>query len=83
MEMSPKEKDGLDALLFGEGVELLNFKCCRGDREDVSADDIKQQIHSALMQRRMDRAWVSDAPPTPGVKRINVRSFVADLMAER
>jgi hypothetical protein len=81
--MVAKEKDGLDALLFGDGAELVDFKCFRGDREDVTEADIKEQIHSAFMQKRMDRAVISGTPPRPGVPTINVRKFVADLMAAR
>ncbi len=80
--MAPKDRDGLDALLFGEGRELVDFKCFRGDREDVTDADIKAQIHSAFMQKRMDRAIVTDDPPSANVATINVRKFVADLMVE-
>lgn len=80
--MAMKEKDGLDALLFGEGVELVDFKCFRGDREDVSEDDLKTQIHSALMQKRMSRATVSNDPPATGVTRVNVRDFLKALSTQ-
>lgn len=80
--MTTKEKDGLDALLFGDGVELVDFKCFRGDREDVTAADIKAEIHSAFMQKRMDRAVISDDPPAPDVKRINVKDFAQKLLLE-
>ena len=80
--MTMKEKDGLDALLFGEGVELVNFKCFRGDREDVSEDDIKTEIHSALMQKRMQRAVVSKDPPSTGAIRVNVKDFLKDLSTQ-
>jgi hypothetical protein len=79
--MLTKEKDALDALLFGEGVELIDFKCFRGDREDVTEAEIKEQIHSAFMQKRMGRAVVADRAPVPQVALINVRKFVSDLMA--
>lgn len=83
MNMPIREKDGLDALLFGEGVELVDFKCFRGDREDVTEADIKEQIHSALMQKRMDRAIVSDDPPAPSVTTINTKHFVEKLLADQ
>jgi hypothetical protein len=78
--MVTKENDGLDSLLFGDGRELVDFKCFRGDREDVSAADIKEQIHSALMQKRMNRATMSETPPRPDVARVNVREFVKGLV---
>jgi hypothetical protein len=80
MEMNAKERDALDVLLFGtDGTELLDFKCFRGDRPDVSEDEIRDQIHSAIMQKRMKRATISADPPRPDVPRTNVREFVQDL----
>ena len=74
------QKDGLDALLFGaEGVDLLDFKCFRGDRPDVDEADIKKQIHSAFMQRKMKRASVSVTAPVPNVPLQDVKEFVAGL----
>lgn len=80
--MTTKEKDGLDALLFQEGIDLVDFKCFRGDREDVSEKEIKEQIHAALMQRKMNRATISDSPPEIGASRVNVREFLKGLPAE-
>jgi hypothetical protein len=78
--MTANEKDGLDALLFGtEGTELVDFKCFRGDREDISEDDIKEQIHSALMQKKMGRAMVSTTAPRPDVAPVSVSQFVRGL----
>ena len=77
----PKEKDGLDALRFGKGVELVDLKCFRGDREDVSEDEIKQQIHSAFMQKRMNRAVIAHDAPRPSVPPIDVQKFVSELMS--
>lgn len=78
--MTAKEKDSLDAFIFGEGRELVDFKCFRGDREDVTGADIKDEIHSALMQKRMNRAHISEVPPRSGVATVNVREFVAGLV---
>ncbi len=69
------ERDCLDATLFGD-TELWDFKCFRGDRTDVSEAEIKQEIHSAFMQRKMKRASVSADAPRPGVPSQNVREFV-------
>jgi len=79
--MTVKETEGLDTVLFGSGRELVDIKCFRGDREDVTGADIKGQIHSALMQKRMNRATISDSPPHSGVTKVNVREFVAGLAA--
>jgi hypothetical protein len=77
--MVAKEKDGIDAFLFAEGTELLDFKCFRGDRTNVSEDDIKAEVHSAFMQRKMKRAVISSEPPKNGVAAQNVRDFVGEL----
>ena len=79
--MVTKEKDGIDAFVFPEeGIELLDFRCFRGDRADVSPEEIKKQIHSAFMQKKMKRAIVSSEPPkAPGAAAQNVREFVAEL----
>lgn len=79
--MTTKEKDGLDAFIFGEGGELMDFKCFRGEREDVSEADIKEQIHSAFMQKKMNRATISEVPPRHDVPNVNVREFVKSLAA--
>lgn len=79
--MVAQDKDGTDAFLFGEGMELLDFKCFRGDRANVTEDDIRKEVHSAFMQRKMKRAVISGTPPTPPVAVAqNVREFVKDLV---
>jgi hypothetical protein len=77
--MTMKEKDGIDAVLFADGVELLDLKCFRGDRQDVTEEEIKAQIHSALMQKKMKRARVSDRAPSPDVSRVNARELLSEL----
>lgn len=81
-KMSARETDGIDAVLFGEGrAELLDFKCFRGDRVDITEDDIRKEIHSAFMQRKMSRAVCSAEPPKANVAAQNVRDFVKSLEA--
>ncbi len=78
--MVAKEKDGIDAFLFGENTELLDFRCFRGDRADVTEDNIKMEVHSAFMQKKMKRAVTSQEPPKPlAVAAQNVRDFVMEL----
>lgn len=78
--MAAKEKDGIDAFLFGENMELVDFKCFRGDRPNVSEDDIKKEIHSAFVQRKMKRAVVSEAAPKPRIVAAQkVHDFVKEL----
>jgi hypothetical protein len=73
------DKDGIDAFVFADGVELADFRCFRGDRADVDPADIKAQVHSAFMQRKMKRATISSDPPTAPGEPQNVREFVAEL----
>lgn len=77
--MTTLEKDGLEVFLFSKGSELLDFKCFRGDRDDISEEDIRKQIHSAFMQREMGRAVVSKEPPSQKVQTVNVKDFVEGL----
>jgi hypothetical protein len=77
--MINKDGDGLDVFLFAEGADLVDFKCFRGDRDDISEGDIRAQIHSALMQRKMKRADISQDPPEAGVAVVDVREFVAEM----
>ncbi|MEQ1929647.1 MAG: hypothetical protein ABL957_03825 [Parvularculaceae bacterium] len=79
--MNAKENGALESLLFGsDGAGVADFKCFRGDRDDVSEDDLRDQIHSALMQKRMKRASISkDAPRKAPIVSQNIREFVKGL----
>lgn len=77
--MAMKEGDGLDGFLFSESAKLEDLKCFRGDRDDITEDDVRTQIHSAFMQRKMKRATVTADPPSWGVEPMDVREFVANL----
>ncbi len=78
--MVAKEIDGVDSFLFGGDHELMDFRCFRGDRADVSPEEIKKQVHSAFMQRKMKRAVISAEPPkAPAAEPQSVQAFVADL----
>lgn len=74
------EEYALDVLLFGvEGEELLDFKCFRGDREDVSPEDIAAAIHSGIMQHKMQPNRASSKAPSLGVEPCDVAEFVKTL----
>jgi hypothetical protein len=78
--MVEKDNDSVDAFLFAENAELLDFRCFRGDRADVSPEDIKREVHSAFVQKKMKRATVSSEPPVPpNVAVQNVKDFVREL----
>ena len=77
--MGTEKKSELGAFLFPEDGQLIDLKCFRGDRDDVSEAEMMEQLHNAQMQRRMKRAVVSARPPVSGVATVNVREFVAEL----
>jgi hypothetical protein len=80
--MANREDDGLDVFLFSKGKTLVDLKCFRGDRPNISEQELRDQIHSAFMQKKMGRAKVSSDAPVASVSPINVRDFIASLAAE-
>ena len=80
--MVTAEECALDVLLFeSKGEELLDIKCFRGDREDVSADDIKAAIHSGIMQHKLQPGLASPRAPALGIEPRDMAEFVGDLPA--
>lgn len=64
----------------GHGEELVNVKFFRGFRDDViTAGEIREQAHRAVMQHRLGAADVSGFAPTSGRNVIDVVEFVATL----
>jgi hypothetical protein len=75
-----KEIDMAECPFSGQGEELVNVKFFRGRRDDViSASEIKEQARSAVMQRRLGTALISDSAPLSPHPVINVTDFVANL----
>lgn len=75
-----QEKDMADCPFSGHGEELVNVKFFRGRRDDViTADEIKEQAHKAVMQRKLGTATVSREAPVSAHPVINVPEFVAGL----
>ena len=75
------ENGALDVLLFdAEGEELLDIKCFRGDRADVTADDIQGQMHAALMHLKMHPDIASAYAPDSGVKPVEMIEFAKGLL---
>jgi hypothetical protein len=78
--MSKREKDALvDCLFSRHDMKLVNVKFCRGTADIISPDEFKREVHSAVLQNRMDRGAASKIPPHSGRKAINLREFVATL----
>jgi len=78
--MVTPEKGALDVLLFDtEGEELLDIKCFRGDREDVSPEDIREQIHFGIMQYKMRPHLATSRSPKSGAAQEDVADLVRGL----
>jgi len=78
--MTNREGSALDVLLFGKGdEELVDIKCFRGDRENVSARDIEQQVHEGIMQHKMHPGRATSAAPRTNVEAVDVARFVERL----
>ena len=78
--MSEHESGKTDCPFSSHGEELINVKFFRGRRDDViTADEIKEQMRSANMQRKLKTATVSREAPRSSHTSINVREFVANL----
>ena len=69
----------LKFLCHGEGHELVNLKFFRGDRVLVAPEELCREVHSALEQRRLNLAVVSQDPPDVEAEPVDVRERVANL----
>ena len=78
--MTTIEECAVDILLFdAKDEKLLDIKCFRGDREDVSAEDIKTAIHSGIMQHKMQPSLASPKAPELGVDARDIVALLKDL----
>lgn len=78
--MAIREGNGLDLLLFGKGdEELVDIKCFRGDRKNVTAADIDRQIQDGILQHKMHPSRASKNAPSTGAELVNVAEFVKRL----
>jgi hypothetical protein len=78
--MSVREECALDVLLFEtDGETLVDIKCFRGGRADVSSEDIKREIHSGLMQYRLQPEMASKSPPKSGISQRDMNDLVRGL----
>lgn len=67
------------SLLAGKHGRLTNIKFFRGDRDLVSAENIEEQMRSALVQKKSGRADVSEKFPDSETKPVDVQTFVSSL----
>ena len=72
------KKSALLSLLFGQDNSLVNIKFFRGEKDVVSEEEFCEQVHSALMQRHIGTAVVSDSFPEEARKR-SAREFVSHI----
>lgn len=77
-----QEHDRLASLLFpeGGGSELVNFKLFRSRRDAVSVEDVRDEIHGALLQAWVAKTicGVTEVPRTEG-KKVNVAELAKNL----
>jgi hypothetical protein len=80
MKMVMQEECALSVLLFdAKDEELLDIKCLRGDRENVSPSDIKAAIHSGIMQHKLQPSLASERAPDLGVTPRDIVDLVKGL----
>ncbi len=74
------EKDGfVAALSLGSKAKLRNIKLCRGDQDVISANELRAQSMSAIMQKRMKSVQSSGEAPRSKQPVVDVRALVSDM----
>ncbi len=77
--MAKHNTEGLLSLIAGKHGNLVNIKLFRGDRELVCAEELENQIRSAILQVKMGQADVScDFPDSKTAPR-DIAELVASL----
>ena len=79
--MASKQTDPLWQFLFAsDDCSLVNLKLFRGDSNDITAQDLNEQVHSALMQVKTGTAQaLDDFPETAEGGQVNVRKLAESL----
>lgn len=66
-------------LCHGEKQKLVNLKFFRGDRDIISTEELCQEAHSALEQKRANLATISRDPPDGDGEPVDVQTVVDSL----
>lgn len=69
----------LTFLCHGDAQKLVNLKFFRGERDLVSPEELCQQVHAALEQKRVGLAIVSEDPPDGEGEPVDVKELVNNL----
>ncbi|MEO1987445.1 MAG: hypothetical protein ABGX47_12500 [Martelella sp.] len=78
--MTSTGKDALWSFLFAsEDCTLVNLKLMRGDSNDVSLSDLRDEVHSALLQARTGAEAVEDFPEESEPLSIDVRELATTI----
>lgn len=77
--MAKHNTEGLLSLIAGKRGNLVNIKLFRGDRELVCAEELENQIRSAILQVRMGQADIADKFPDSKTDPRNIAELVASL----
>jgi hypothetical protein len=79
--MASTGKDALWSSLFASSdCQLANLKLMRGDSQDITTQELREEVHSALMQVKTGTsdAFADFPEETPGF-RINLAHLAATL----
>lgn len=78
--MSEHGKQGEIGCLFSrQDMHLKNVKFFRGDRDVITEDEFRAQIHSIEEQKRANPDLKSKKAPRSSQARVDLREFVAKL----
>lgn len=77
--MTSTGKDALSNLLFASSdCTLVNLKLMRGDSQDISTQELRNEVHSALMQVRTGTSTVhSDFPDVSSPLHVDLEELAA------
>ena len=77
--MTSTGKDALSNFLFASSdCSLVNLKLMRGDSQDITTQQLRDEVHSALMQVRTGTAQsFNDFPDVAEPLHINVEELAA------
>lgn len=73
--MTSTGKDALWSFLFASDYKLVNLKLMRGDSHDVSLQQLRDEVHSALLQARTSSVGLEDFPETAEMLNVDVREL--------
>lgn len=78
--MTSSGKDALWSLLFAsDEYKLANLKLMCGDSRDVSLQDLRNEVHSAILQAKTSSSGQSDFNEAADMLNVDVRNLADAL----